>query len=195
MTRHIKYWVLTFISLSGSWDWIKNLLSLVPEADSKIVQLDLLGVAVVFFSFISYLQICFCLYIFITTNWPACLYRLFSLAWAFLSGLVPSGPKCVSARSDQLNKQTNTNFSGKYLTSKFYDSAYLRPMGCVRSLCTQMHPTYTALMHMLCVWSAIKYCTKMHMRYFRLFWVLSIQIGCSMRVVYESLYCTQLSSL
>ena len=36
----------------------------------------------------------------------ACLYRLFSLARAFCSSLVPSGPKCVSARSDQLNKQT-----------------------------------------------------------------------------------------
>ena len=38
---------------------IKNLLSLVPRADIKIVQLDLLGVAMVFFLFISYLQICF----------------------------------------------------------------------------------------------------------------------------------------
>ena len=32
---------------------------------------------------------------------------LFSLAWAFCSSLVPSGPNCVSARRDQLNKQTN----------------------------------------------------------------------------------------
>ena len=31
----------------------------------------------------------------------------FSLAWAFCSGLVPSGPKCVSARRDRLNKQTS----------------------------------------------------------------------------------------
>ena len=37
----------------------------VAYSDSKIVQLDLLGVAVVFFSFVSYLQICFSLYIFI----------------------------------------------------------------------------------------------------------------------------------
>ena len=37
-------------SLSGSWDWIKNLLSFVPNADSKIVQLDL------FFSFIFILK-------------------------------------------------------------------------------------------------------------------------------------------
>ena len=42
----------------------KEFLSLVPKADSKIVQLYLVGVAVVFFSFISYLQICFFLYIF-----------------------------------------------------------------------------------------------------------------------------------
>ena len=34
-------------------DWIKNLLSRVPKADSEIVQLDLLGVAGVFFSFIN----------------------------------------------------------------------------------------------------------------------------------------------
>ena len=33
--------------------------------------------------------------------------RLFSLAWAFCLNLVPSGPS-VSARSDRLNKQTNT---------------------------------------------------------------------------------------
>ena len=38
-------------SLSGSWDWIKNLLSFVPKADSKIVQLDLF-----FFSFIFILK-------------------------------------------------------------------------------------------------------------------------------------------
>ena len=44
---------------------IKNLLSLVPEADIKIVQPDLFGVVVVFFSFILYRQICFSLYIFI----------------------------------------------------------------------------------------------------------------------------------
>ena len=43
----------------GNWDWIKNILSLVPKADIKIVQLDLLGAAMVFFSFISYFQICF----------------------------------------------------------------------------------------------------------------------------------------
>ena len=36
-----------------NWDWIKNLVSRVPKADSKIVQLDLLEVAAVFFSFIS----------------------------------------------------------------------------------------------------------------------------------------------
>ena len=50
----------------------KDLLSLVPKADSKIVQLDFLGVAVVFFSFISCLKICFFLFIFIDTM-PACL--------------------------------------------------------------------------------------------------------------------------
>ena len=44
-------------NLSGSWDWIKNLLSL--------VQLGLLRVAVVFFSFSSYLQIFVSLYIFV----------------------------------------------------------------------------------------------------------------------------------
>ena len=44
---------------------IKNLLSLVPKADIKIVQLDLLGVAMVFFFFISYLQICFFLSLYI----------------------------------------------------------------------------------------------------------------------------------
>ena len=43
-----------------------QLLSLVRnKADIRIVQLDLLGVAVVFFSFVSYLQIRFSLYIFI----------------------------------------------------------------------------------------------------------------------------------
>ena len=52
-------------SLHGNWDWIKNFPSLVPKADSKIVQLDLLGGAVVFFSFISWLQICFSLCIII----------------------------------------------------------------------------------------------------------------------------------
>ena len=40
-------------------------------------------------------------------GWFPCLYRLFSLAWALCSSLVPSGPRCVSARSDRLNKQTN----------------------------------------------------------------------------------------
>ena len=39
--------------LYGNWDWIKNFLSHVPKVDSKIVQLDLLGVAVDFFSLIS----------------------------------------------------------------------------------------------------------------------------------------------
>ena len=57
----------------------KESLSLVPKADSKIVQLDLLGVAMVFFSFISYLQILF-LSLYISIDQPACLYRLFSLA-------------------------------------------------------------------------------------------------------------------
>ena len=37
-------------SLHGNWDWMKNLLSFVPKGDSKTVQLDLLGVAVIFFS-------------------------------------------------------------------------------------------------------------------------------------------------
>ena len=42
------------LSLSGSRDRIKYLLSLVLKVDIKIVQLDLL--VVVFYSFISYLQ-------------------------------------------------------------------------------------------------------------------------------------------
>ena len=37
----------------------------------------------------------------------------YSLAWAFCWSLVPSGPKCVSARSDRLNKQTNNHFELK----------------------------------------------------------------------------------
>ena len=49
--------VIQWYSLCGNWDWIKNLLSLVPKADITIVQLDLLGVAMVFFSFISCFQI------------------------------------------------------------------------------------------------------------------------------------------
>ena len=36
--------------------------SLFPKADIKFVKLALLGVAMVFFSFISYLQICFSLF-------------------------------------------------------------------------------------------------------------------------------------
>ena len=43
-------------SLSGSGDWIQNLLSLVPKDNSTVVQLDSMGVALlVFFLFISYL--------------------------------------------------------------------------------------------------------------------------------------------
>ena len=53
---------------TAKWDWIKNLFSLIPKAGSKIVQLDLLGVTVVFFSFISSILICFFLFIFIDTQ-------------------------------------------------------------------------------------------------------------------------------
>ena len=96
------------IRLHGSWDWIKNLLSLVPRADSKIVQLDLLGVVVVFFSFISWLHICFSLYFHKPFGQHA--YKdFYSLAWAFCSSLIPSGPKCVSARSDWLSKETKSD--------------------------------------------------------------------------------------
>ena len=40
---------MTFVSVAVEINWIKNLFSLVPKADSKIVQLDLFGVALVFF--------------------------------------------------------------------------------------------------------------------------------------------------
>ncbi len=35
------------------------------------------------------------------------IYRLWSLVWAFCSSLVPSGPKCVSAQSERVNKQAS----------------------------------------------------------------------------------------
>ena len=94
-------------NLSGSWDWIKNLLSLVPKADIKIVQLDLLGVVMVFFSLISYLQICFSLHFHTTLCQHAIYIGFFIPAWAFCLSLVQLGSKCVSAWSDWLNKQTN----------------------------------------------------------------------------------------
>ena len=75
----------------------------VPKAYSKIVQLDLLGVAVVFFSFISYRQICFFLYIFID-QLASMLIGFFSLVWAFFSSLVPSGPRWAARRSKRLNQ-------------------------------------------------------------------------------------------
>ena len=108
----------------AGWDWIKNLLSLVPTADSKIVRLDLLGVAVVFFFFISYmyLQICFFFYIFIHVYQLASMLisRLFNLAWAFCSSLVPSGPKCVSAWSHRLNKQTTSTLLKLQILHNFF---------------------------------------------------------------------------
>ena len=58
----------------------------------------------VFSSFISYRQTYFSLFVFPWTTWPACFYRLFSLAWAFSFNMVPPGPRCVSSRSDRLNK-------------------------------------------------------------------------------------------
>ena len=81
--------------------------SLVPKADSKIVQLDLFGAAMVFFSFISYLQILFSLFIFPQTTWPACFYRLFSLVG--LSILFQSGPNRIQVclHMEQHIKQTN----------------------------------------------------------------------------------------
>ena len=55
---------------------------LVPKADIEIVQIDLLGLAMGFFSFIFYLQICFSLSTFPYTNWQALIltlvYRPFS---------------------------------------------------------------------------------------------------------------------
>ena len=101
------YYTKTLHSRSGIWDWIKNFLSFVPKDDSKIVQLDLLGVAVVLFSFISYLQVCFLISLRFHRPIGQHAYRLFSLAWVFCLSPVPSGLKCVSARSDRLNKQTN----------------------------------------------------------------------------------------
>ena len=58
------YRCLCFVYFYGNWYRIKNLRSLVRKADRKTVQLDLLGVAVVFFSlsldfkfvFLSYFQ-------------------------------------------------------------------------------------------------------------------------------------------
>ena len=93
-------------SLYGTWDWIKNLLSRVLESDSKIVQLDLLGVAVVLFSFISWLQICFLLLYFQRPLSRHAYIGFYSLAWAFCS---KSGPirTQVGLRTEQLIKQTN----------------------------------------------------------------------------------------
>ena len=85
---------------------LDDLLSRVPKVDSKIVQTDLLGVAVVFFSFISWLQICCFLFIF---KYHSASILIAFVAWLehFCSSLVPSGSKCFSTQSDWLNKQAN----------------------------------------------------------------------------------------
>ena len=81
----------------------------------------------VFFSFILYLQICFSL--FFNFHRPIigqhAYIGYFSLAWAVCSNLVPSGPKCVSARSDRLNQGTlifvgsNKETNNTYLWGNF----------------------------------------------------------------------------
>ena len=48
----------------------------------------------------------------------------YSLAWTFCLSLVPSGPKCVSARNDQLNKQRNKQ------TNKEHSSWSVGTLGC-----------------------------------------------------------------
>ena len=63
----------------------------------------------VFFSFISWLQICLSLSYFQRALGQLA-YRLFSLAWTFCTSLVPSGPKCIIARS--------TNFSNLFFPSR-----------------------------------------------------------------------------
>ncbi len=94
---------------------------LLPKADSKIVQLDLLWVTVVLllysftFYFNQFLSVIF------KDHMVSILIGFQSLTWAFSSSLVPSWPKCVSAWSKHLNKQTNAEFSLQYYgTYKIY---------------------------------------------------------------------------
>ena len=138
-------------SLSGSWVWIKNLLSLVPtKADIKVVQLDLLGVAVVFFSFVSCLQIRFSLYIFID--------QLASmLAWTFFfwGGSDPIKTQ-VCLRTERPVKQTN-NQSDPFdyplkllLPFSYYDIHRYRPTCILTSIYKwgAVHKIFQGLMQM-----------------------------------------------
>ena len=87
--------------------WIKILLSLIPKTDIKIFQIYLLGVAMVIFSFVLYLQSVSVSLIFPLNIWPAWLYRVLSLAWVFRLSLVLSGPKCSLRTEPPVNKHTN----------------------------------------------------------------------------------------
>ena len=73
----------------------------------------------VFFFFISYLQICFPFFIFPYRPPRQHALRLFSQAWAFCLSLVPSRPKCIPARSDQFNKQKGSYNVKNGHTEKF----------------------------------------------------------------------------
>ena len=85
--------------------WQIHIQFLVPKADSKIVQPDLLGVALVFFSFIFILKsVSLSLHFHRPLGQHA--YVLFSLAWAFVQVWSHQDP-IVSTWSNQLNKQTN----------------------------------------------------------------------------------------
>ena len=59
----------------------------------------------------------------LTFHWPfdQHAYMLFSLTWAFCMSLVQSGPECVSAQSNRLNKQTNKVKISKNIWPIFID--------------------------------------------------------------------------
>ena len=94
------------VSLSGSWDWI-SFPSLDPKADSENCRLELLRVDVVFLFFTFHFNLFLSIYYFHRSQGQHTYNRpigFWSQAWAFCSSLVPSGPKCVSARSECVNK-------------------------------------------------------------------------------------------
>ncbi len=105
------------LTLSGNWDWIKILTSLDQKADSNIVQLGLMRVAVVFLFFYILVLLYFSLFLpLISIDHKASIPLIYTFkAWLVIwSFLVSSGPKCVSARSRRVNLSIQRRLMTKY---------------------------------------------------------------------------------
>ena len=149
MFKNFEYPII--LSLSSSWSLIKILLSFFPKADIKIVQLDLLGVAIVFFSFISYLQICFTLSLHfrrpIIGHPPYIEIFLPSLSILFEYGPIRTQ---VCLRTERLVKQTNKQTNNKWcslIQSKNGASIFALPIMCRYTRCSNATDTINELIY------------------------------------------------